>query len=211
MNQKLLEQIKKHANSFGFEWEVCAAFIQVESAGKGFDSRTKKIMIQFEPSWFKKKASAEFKYYQELLKKSNHTDLEKQYIKDWKEVLANKVLVQSKEWPAFNKAFKINPDAAMESTSIGLGQIMGFHYKRLGYRTVGAMWDDAKKGEDRQIWQMLKFLDTDTRMKKAIKDKNWHLIATYYNGSGYQALAKRLGREPYNISMEKAYNKFKNA
>lgn len=41
----------------------------------------------------------------------------------------------------------------MKSTSIGLGQIMGFHYALLGYKTVGEMWDDAKKGLVNQVDQ----------------------------------------------------------
>ena len=209
MTQQLLKLIQQEAPKFNFEWEVCAAFVEVESSGVGFDSKTKKIIIQFEPSHFKSRATTEYKYYTELKKKKELTQLEKDYIADWDLVLANKVSKQSLEWEAFNKAFKINPDAAMLATSIGMGQVMGFNHARLGYKTVGEMWDDAKKGEARQIWQMLKFLDSDTRLKKAVKEKNWHLIATYYNGVGYQKLAQKLGREPYNISMEKAYNKFK--
>jgi hypothetical protein len=42
---------------------------------------------------------------------------------------------------------------------------------------------------------------------KAMKDKDWHKIASIYNGAGYQELAKRIGREPYNISLQKAYEK----
>ena len=110
----LLDKIKEISNQFSFDWRVIAAFIEVETGGKGFNSDGK-IMIQFEPSWFKR------------------------YVPNapagiWS---TNKVDVQSKEWKAFNNAFAINKEAAMLSTSIGLGQIMGFHYKRLGYKTVG--------------------------------------------------------------------------
>ena len=181
----LLDKIKEISNQFGFDWRVIAAFIEVETGGKGFNSDGK-IMIQFEPSWFKR------------------------YVPNapagvWS---TNKVDVQSKEWEAFNNAFAINKEAAMLSTSIGLGQIMGFHYKRLGYKTVGEMWDDAKKGIDRQIWQICEFIRTDNKLKDAIKRKDWHMIATIYNGANYLQLAKKLGREPYNISLEKAYKKY---
>lgn len=44
---------------------------------------------------------------------------------------------------------------------------------------------------------------------KAIKNKDWNTIASIYNGSGYLALAKKLGREPYNITMAKNYKKLK--
>lgn len=186
MRQEILNSIKKYALVSNVEWQAGAAFVEVESGGIGFDSKTGKLIIQFEPVWFKRKAP-----YAPSGKWS-----------------VNKVGRQEKEWIAFNDAFRISPDAAMESTSIGLGQIMGFHYKRLGYKTVGEMWDDAKSGEDRQIWQMFKFIATDKRLLKALKEKNWHQVASIYNGAGYKALAKKYGREPYDVSMRRAYEKF---
>lgn len=164
-----------------------AAFIEVESGGKGFDSNTGKILIQFEPVWFKRL--------------SPYTPSGK-----WS---VNKVDVQSKEWIAFNDAFSKNSDKAMQATSIGLGQIMGFHYKRLGYKNVGEMWDDAKKGLEKQIEQIAKFILTDKNLLFALKTGDWHKVATIYNGSGYKEIARKYGREPYNISMAKAYGKYK--
>jgi len=163
-------------------------FISVETGGQGFDSKTGKILIQFEPSWFRKKAP----YAPSGL---------------WS---VNKVDVQRKEWLAFNDAFSKNPDAAMKSTSIGLGQIMGLHYQRLGYKTVGDMWDDAKKGIDRQIRQLVKFINTDNKLKVALMNQDWHTVATIYNGAGYKQLALKYGRTPYDESMKYAYEKFKN-
>ena len=186
MRESILNSIKKYASKFGIEWEVGAAFVEVESGGVGFDKTTGKIIIQFEPAWFRKKAP---------------------YAPSGKWSI-NKVERQSQEWIAFNDAFAKNPDAAMESTSIGLGQIMGFHYKRLGFKSVGAMWDDAKISEEKQILQMFMFILTDKKLLNALKAKDWHLVASIYNGAGYKELAKKYGREPYNISMKKAYERF---
>ena len=179
-------EIKNNAKAFGIEETILLAFIEVETGGKGFDLKTGKIMIQFEPSWFKKKAP---------------------YAPSgqWS---VNKVDVQNKEWEAFNDAFSKDKEAAMESTSIGLGQIMGFHWKRLGYTSVGAMWDDAKRGIERQIYQICQFIQTDSKLKTAIHNKDWHTIASIYNGAGYKELAKKYNREPYDVSMEKAYKKY---
>lgn len=174
------------ANRIGVEPEALASFIKTESGGYGFDKSTGKIIIQFEPVWFKRKVP---------------------YAPSGKWSL-NKVEVQAKEWIAFNDAFKINPNGAMESTSIGLGQVMGFHYKRLGYSTVGEMWDDAKRGEDRQIFQLAEFIRTDAVLHNAIKRKDWHTVAVRYNGAKYKEMAKKWGREPYNITMRKNYNYF---
>ena len=87
---------------------------------------------------------------------------------------------------------------------------MGFHYKRLGYPTVGDMWDDFKKSETHQIKALIKFIETDKRLSKALLEKDWHQVAMIYNGAGYAALAFKHGREPYNISMANAYTKIKN-
>lgn len=186
MNVEIINLTKQVSVEFGFDYRVMLSFIEVETGGRGFDSNTGKIMIQFEPAWFRKKAP---------------------YAPSGKWNL-NKVEVQNKEWPAFNDAFAKNQDAAMESTSIGLGQIMGFHYKRLGFATVGEMWDHAKESLENQIWQIAKFIDTDRNLKQAIKDKDWFTIAKIYNGSGFMEIARKYGREPYNISMKKAYEKY---
>lgn len=180
------QQIKEIAENNGIEYAALKAFIQVETGGIGFNVDGK-IIIQFEPHWFKRKAPYA------------PTGL-------WS---VNKVDRQTAEWQAFNNAFSLNADAAMQSTSIGLGQIMGFHYKTLGYKTVGEMWDDAKRGEYQQVLQIVRFLKSIPALIKALQIKNWHLVATYYNGGGYKELAKKYGREPYNISLEKVYLKFK--
>lgn len=186
MNKELQTIVKLVACQFNFEPAALAAFIEVESGGKGFGNDGK-ILIQFEPHYFRKRQP---------------------YAPSgaWS---VNKVDVQSKEWVAFNNAFSINQNSAMESTSIGLGQIMGAHWKRLGYATVGAMWDDAKKSLEKQVWQIAKFIDTDKNLKSALKTGDWHKVATIYNGAGYKDIARKYGREPYNISMAKAYGKYK--
>lgn len=184
--KKLLQLIKQIAVSFGYDWAAVAAFIAVETGGLGFDVATGKLIIQFEPAWFRKKAP---------FAPSGLWSL-------------NRVDVQSKEWIAFNDAFRKNPEAAMLATSIGLGQIMGFHFKRLGYSSVGEMWDDAKKGEDRQIWQICRFIETDKNLENAITARNWSQVATIYNGSGFRELAKKYNRVPYDESMAHEYAKY---
>ena len=184
MDRNIIDICKKQT----IEAASLLTFISVETGGKGFDDETGKVTIQFEPVWFKKKAP----YAPSGI---------------WS---VNKVDVQRKEWIAFNDAYKKNPDAAMQSTSIGLGQIMGFHYKKLGYNTVGEMWDDAKKGIEEQIKQMVKFINSDPNLLNALKKHDWTKVATIYNGRGFMDLAKKYHRTPYDEAMEIAYNRFKN-
>ena len=56
MKQEILNTIKKFAIEFGFDEAVLRAFVEIESGGKGFDEKTGKLIIQFEPHVFKKYA-----------------------------------------------------------------------------------------------------------------------------------------------------------
>lgn len=189
MNKITNLQIREIAKNNGIEYAALKAFLEVESGGTGFDSKTGKIIIQFEPTWFKR--------------------LNTDWRRDTKNVVwqSNKVSTQSIEWPAFNSAFASDPDAAMQSTSIGLPQIMGFHFKTLGYKSVGDMWDDFKRGEYYQVLALVRFIKADPSLYKALQKHDWHMVAYIYNGAKYKEMAKIWKREPYNISLEKAYIK----
>ena len=194
MENDILLALDKEARKNNLDPAGVKAFAAAETGGKGFAEDTGKILIQFEPAWFRKKAP-----YAPSGKWS-----------------VNGVERQSKEWIAFNDAFAKNKDAAMQATSIGFGQVMGFNYKRLGYASVGAMWDDAKKGIDRQAFQMIKYITTNSALRVALTPKaggltehDFYVMAYNYNGSKFEALAKKLGREPYNITISKFYQKYK--
>ena len=165
------------AIEFGLSIASIKAVIAVESGGIGFDKDTKKIIIQFEPSWYKRKAP---------------------YTPSGKWSL-NGVERQEKEWIAFNNAFAMNPNAAMESTSIGLMQVMGFHYKLLGFKKVGDMWDFAKKSEMNQLWLGLKFIQSNKKMHQALKTNDFSTFAYYYNGPLYR-------KYNYHNRLNDAYN-----
>lgn len=177
--------IKKIAELYTIDPAALKAFIEVETPGSGFDKKTGKILIQFEPVWFKR---------QSPYAPSGTWSL-------------NKVDVQSKEWIAFNDAFSKNADAAMKSTSIGLGQIMGFHFALLGYASVGQMWEDAKKSEYHQLIQLIRFLKTykGGQILSLLSQGNFHQVAVLYNGAEYKKVAQKYNREPYDISLGNAY------
>ncbi len=156
------KEYAKLAKDFNIDISSVKAIDFVESNGEGFDKKTGKIKIQFEPHYFKRLT----KFISGL----------------WS---TNKVDIQSKEWNAFNDAFKLNPDKAMESTSIGRMQVMGIHWKRLGFKNVGDMWDFAKISEANQLWLGLQFIATDKRLYEALKNKDWKTVAFLYNGKNY--------------------------
>lgn len=156
------DEYKILAHKFGLPVSSIRAIDDVESNGQGFDPKTGKIKIQFEPHYFK--------IISRLI--SGLWSL-------------NKVDVQSKEWEAFNDAFKKNPTAAMESTSIGRMQVMGEHWKRLGFKSVGEMWDFAKQSEANQLFLGLKFIYTDRILFLSVVERKWKMVAYLYNGKNY--------------------------
>lgn len=157
-------EIRTLAERNGYSYAALKAIISVESGGIGFASDTGKIIIQFEPVWFRRKEP----YAPSGL---------------WS---VNGVERQRREWIAFNSAFKINPNAAMESTSVGMMQVMGFHFKSLGFKTVGEMWDYAKVSEANQVELAIRFIKLNPKLDQAVKNKDWPTVAYYYNGSGYK-------------------------
>jgi hypothetical protein len=157
-------QVNELATKNGYTYAALKAIIGVESGGSGFADDTGKIIIQFEPSWFKRKAP-----YAPL--------------SAWS---LNRVERQSAEWLAFNDAFAENANAAMESTSIGMMQVMGFHWKELGFKSVGEMWDYAKESEVNQIDLAIRFIKNTPKLDKALKVEDWPTVAYYYNGEQYK-------------------------
>jgi len=172
-------QYKNLAKEFGVSIPKVKAIDFVESNGLGFDPKTGKIIIQFEPHYFKR--------------------ISRLFSGLW---ASNKVEGQAKEWQAFNDAYAKNPKAAMESTSVGRMQVMGEHWKRLGFKNVGDMWDFAKDSETNQLWLGLKFIETDRALFQAVKDWNTKEVARRYNGKSYWILG-------YDKKLERAEIKFR--
>ena len=126
-----------------FEPRAIAAVIATETSGRGFDSKTGKIIIRFEPNHFN------------LLSKQP--------------IASTNQNSQQDSWDIFNKAYAINKEAAMQATSIGLGQILGINYKMIGYKSVDEMWDDAKTGIPAQVNQLIRYINSRPVLAKAIK------------------------------------------
>lgn len=167
------------------------AFIEVESGGRGFDDKTGKLMIQFESHIFSKATG---------IPRSTSNQYK------WDE---NKVDVQSKEWEAFNEAFKINPEEAMKATSWGLPQIMGFNHKQAGYTSVGAMLDDFKTGELAQVIALIRFITANPKLYKGVLEGDYETVSSIYNGKAHRELAAKNGWKPYPDKLKEAEEKYK--
>ncbi|MGY2295020.1 N-acetylmuramidase domain-containing protein [Pseudomonas yamanorum] len=94
----------------------------------------------------------------------------------------------------------IDDTAALESASWGAFQIMGFHWKRLGYASVQDFVEAMSAGESQQFDAFTRFIETDPALHKALKARKWAEFAKLYNGPDYL-------RNLYDTKLQRAYER----
>lgn len=93
---------------------------------------------------------------------------------------------QANEQACFQKAISINKDAAYNSISMGLGQIMGFNAASTGYSSAENMYNSFSAsggGEPEQIKGMFKFLENNKVHLNAARNNDFSTFARVYNGA----------------------------
>lgn len=81
-------------------------------------------------------------------------------------------------------ATQIDESAALESCSWGVGQVMGSHWKSLGYSSVQQMVRVARSGLDGQLDLVVRYLKRNYLMDE-IRESDWKGLARGYNGPLY--------------------------
>lgn len=153
------------------------AIAQVESLGEGFLSNGK----------------AKILYERHVM----HAQLEKKKGRAFadQQAAANPSLVNTKrggyqggtaEYIRLNMAMGIDNDSAIEATSWGQFQIMGYHWKALGYKSATDFMQQMQANESNQFDALIKFIKADAKLLKALKDENWEVFASIYNGPAYK-------------------------
>lgn len=104
---------------------------------------------------------------------------------------------QSDRYRLLNKAIKIDKETAYKSCSFGIGQVMGSHYKVLGFDSAYEFYLYNKENPVNQIDVMLKFINYFGLMSK-LRNEDWSGFARGYNGAGY-------AKNQYHIKLQKAY------
>lgn len=187
------EQIKDLANKHDIEYAGLKAVVEVEASGKGFIGDVPKIL--YEPHIMHR-----------LLTKKNYITIRNNLMKAhpnlcyprWGTYRYGAESIQHKR---LEVASQFNRDTALESCSWGLGQVMGFHWKSLGYESLQAFINDMYESEAKQLEAMIRFIKVNGLLL-ALKNKDWVKFARGYNGSGY-------AKNKYHIKLANAYAKYK--
>jgi len=106
-------------------------------------------------------------------------------------------LRQINRWRMLERARKIDNEAALSSCSWGVGQVMGSHWRWLGFADIAALVTQARSGADGQVDLMLRFIKK-AGLENALREKDWRGFARGYNGPAY-------ARHGYHTRMARAY------
>ncbi|WP_309893989.1 N-acetylmuramidase domain-containing protein [Archangium sp.] len=89
------------------------------------------------------------------------------------------------EYQRLERAMALDAQAALESASWGMAQVMGFHANDLGYGTADSFVRRMMTSEDEQLGALASYILRND-LAKALRDHDWATFARGYNGSGYE-------------------------
>lgn len=151
------------------------AIVAVESAGETIWTVNGKRVppIRFEAHWFGKLTSYRFN--------DDYPDLS---CVSWNPALA--ATTRAGAWDQIERARALAWDAANEATSWGAAQIMGFHWKRLGYPSVSEfVISMTANGDDGQMDAFVAFIEADPALHASLRIGAWDDVERRYNGGGF--------------------------
>lgn len=168
------------------------AVATVESNGGGFlsDGRVK---VQYEPHVMYQRLKEHFGQARADKELAAHPDLVA--------LRAGSYQSTDKEDKDMDRAAKlIDRASALEAASWGGFQIMGYHWKTLGYPTQQAFINEQYSAAG-QLETFVRFILADSRLARALRAKDWKTFAFIYNGKNYAA-------NRYDTKLAAAYKQF---
>ncbi len=175
------------AEKIGCEVEAIMAVAAVESKGGGFDPEGFPKTL-FEGHWFHRLTNGKFSESHPTLSFPKWTRAH--YGKTWD---AEKLRLQ--------QAIALDRNAALQSASWGMFQIMGFNHARAGFKTVQQFVNAMCKDENAQLDAFTQFI-INSGLGDELRDKRWADFARLYNGPDFAV-------NKYDQKLANAYAKLK--
>lgn len=195
MNADILTACERVAAVFGYEAAALKAFVETESGGVAYavvDGRNEPL-IRWEGHYFHKLCSP--------------LVLDRAVAHGLASPRAGGVpnpASQQARWDRLLKpAMQLDMQAALESASWGLGQVMGANWKMLGFASVVEMVELARSGIEGQVQLIARFIEK-TGLKGALAAHDWATVARGYNGPAYKV-------NRYDVKMAAAYQRYRTA
>lgn len=182
------ESIRRVAAELGIEPAALLAVVEVESGGAAFASvgGRQEPLIRFEGHYFDRRLSGEKRLRARTAGLSSPVA---GAVKNPKS--------QAERWRLLERAAGIDRQAAHESVSWGVGQVMGAHWQWLGYGSFEELVSEARRGVDGQVRLMVRYIQK-AGLLDALRQRDWKAFARGYNGPAY-------ARHGYDSRLEAAY------
>jgi len=185
-----IQAATRDAERIGVEPAALLAVAEIESAGHVYA----KVVGRDEPliRW-------EGHYFYDRLKGTKRAQAVRSGLASPKAGKVKNPASQSARWQIVARASKIDRNAALESISIGLGQVMGAHWSRLGFSSPSEMVDHARKGAAEQINLMVRYVE-EFGLVDELQRLDFEAFTRGYNGKGGVA-------KGYHARMKAAYDR----
>lgn len=180
------EELQEAANLLNCDVSAILAVMDVESTGSGFLKDGRPVIL-FEAHIFSKLTQGVYDSTYPTI--SSRT---------WNRSL---YVGGAKEHDRLQIASSLNRNAALQSASWGLFQIMGFNYNKCGFTLLQDFINAMYKSEFQQLKAFCNFLK-HKGLDKYLSTYDWKMFAYGYNGAGYF-------ENRYDDKLKAAYIKYK--
>lgn len=190
-DETTVDAIASEARRQGIDPAAALAIAEVESGGVAFATVNgkKEPLIRFEGHYFDKR-----------LTKAQQAKARSAGLSYPRAGAVKNPVKQAERWKMLNRAIEINASAAFESCSWGIGQVMGSHWKWLGFGSVTELVNLCRRDVAGQADVMFRFIDK-SGLGKALAAKDWKAFARGYNGPAY-------AKNAYDTKMAAAYKRW---
>ncbi|WP_274627826.1 N-acetylmuramidase domain-containing protein [Arvimicrobium flavum] len=191
-DEKVKSAVRQVANALQVDPAALLAIAEVESGGRAFamvDGRAEPL-IRFEGHYFDQRLTGEERRRARASGLSSPTA-----------GAVRNPAPQAGRWQLLAQASEIDRRAAHESVSWGLGQVMGAHWKWLGFDSVDRLVEEARSGLDGQIRLMARYIEK-AGLVDEIRRRDWEAFARAYNGPAY-------ARSRYHSRIAAAYERYR--
>jgi len=184
------------AGNLKVDLAVLKSVYKVESNGKGFVGDEPKILFEGHVFWKRLKQAG---LRPETLVRGNEDILYPVWTKQF-------YIGGAGEQQRLARAEAIQHQAALESASWGLFQIMGYHWESLGYESIDDFVARMRNHERDQLEAFCRFVtktkDRDGHtLAELLAAKDWAAFAFAYNGAGYRQNA-------YDDKLKEQYRRY---
>lgn len=183
-----IKAVTSVAVEFGYDPAALLAVVQVESGGVAFAMVAGRAepLIRFEGHYFDKRLFG-----------AERMIARGQGLASPKAGAVANPKSQAARWKMLERAFAIDAQAAYESVSFGVGQVMGAHWEWLKFGSVTELVNLCRRDVAGQVELMVRFIDR-AGLGGAVRSRDWATFARGYNGPAYR-------KNRYDTQLANAY------